>query len=85
VARGTSVQAEGELNLFVIWAVSMSVTLKEEIERLQVVHGGISKAAASLDIDAGYLCRLRDGIKQNPSDEVLKKLKMKRIITFEYI
>ena len=62
----------------------MSVTLKEEIERLQFVHGGLRKAAKALDIDPSYLCRLRNGEKQNPSDDILEKLKIKRIITFEY-
>lgn len=44
--------------------------------------GGLRKAARELDIDPGYLCKLRDGEKDNPGDVLLDKLGLEKCVRF---
>jgi len=48
--------------------------LKQRIDWLCGKHGSLRTVARVLDIDHGYLSRLRSGDKDEPSDEVLRKL-----------
>jgi hypothetical protein len=48
-------------------------------------HGGLRKASAAIGIDAPYLSRLRNGIKRNPSDEILRKLGIARQVSYRAI
>lgn len=52
------------------------------VERLVKTHGGLRKAARATGIQAPYLCRLRSGAKDNPSDEILSKLGIERRVTY---
>jgi hypothetical protein len=58
--------------------------LKQRILEFEKKHGGLRAAARVLDIDPGYLLRLRDGEKNNPSSVILKKLKLRRVIEIRY-
>lgn len=51
------------------------------IRDLAAKHGGIRQAARVVGIDPAYLCRLESGKKINPSDAVLRKLGLRRIIS----
>lgn len=51
----------------------------ERIEALEKKHGGLRAAARVLGIDPGYLFRLKNSEKMNPSDEVLKALGLERV------
>jgi len=55
------------------------------INRLAEQHGSLRAAARVLNVDAGYLSRLQTGEKNNPSDSLLRKLKLKRKVTYEAI
>ena len=46
-------------------------------------HGGLRQAGRALNIDPAYLHRLRSGECANPSDSVLKKLGLKKVVTYE--
>lgn len=58
------------------------VTIKERIDELCKTHGSLRKVAKSIDVDLGYLSGLRSGIKTNPSDIVIAKLGLKKIVTY---
>ena len=58
--------------------------LAKRIKELEKKHGGLRAAARVLNVDPGYLSKLRDGKKDNPSDSLLKKLKLRRIVTVKY-
>ncbi len=60
----------------------MNSTLAERIDELSTVHGGLNQLAFALGIDKGYLSRLRHGGKSNPSDDVLKKLGLYRVVEY---
>ena len=57
-------------------------TLAERVIVLECLHGGLRAAARAIGIDAGYLKRLRDGEKTNPSDATLAKLGLKKEVTY---
>lgn len=58
--------------------------LHKRIEALVRQHGGLRPAARSLGVDHVYLWRLMRGEKNNPSEELLRKLKLRRIVTVKY-
>ena len=58
------------------------VTLKERIDELCEKHGSLRKAAKAVDVDFGYLSGLRSGEKNNPSDNTLEKLGLKKVVTY---
>jgi len=45
-------------------------------------YGGLRKAARVVQIDPAYLHRLHVGKKVNPSKKTLKKLGLKRVVSF---
>lgn len=57
--------------------------LTERIAEVIAQHGGVRKAARVLDVDAGYLSRLASGQKTVPSVKLLKRLGLKRVVTYE--
>lgn len=56
--------------------------LKTRIEEFEKRHGGLRPAARVLQIDPGYLCKLKSGSK-NPSKKILKKLGLRKVIIYE--
>lgn len=58
------------------------VTLSKYVQKVVDDCGGIRAAARVLQIDNSYLSKLCTGVRTDPSDEVLKKLKLKRVIMF---
>ncbi len=56
--------------------------LRARIQELAKQHGSLRAAARVLDIDHGYLSRLQDGGKTEPSDDVLRKLDLRRMVTY---
>ncbi len=56
--------------------------LRARIQELAKHHGSLRAVARVLDMDAGYLSRLQGGLKLEPSDAVLRKLGLKRIVLY---
>jgi hypothetical protein len=56
--------------------------LTKRLEQLADQHGGVRPAARFLEIDPGYFLRLANGEKDNPSDKLLRKLGLTRVVTF---
>ena len=63
-------------------AVGSTDLLGARIRELETQHGGLRAAARVLDCDAAYLLRLRDGEKCNPSAAMLRKLGLKKVVTY---
>ncbi len=56
--------------------------LRARIQQLAKHHGSLRAAARVLEIDHGYLSRLQDGGKTEPSDDILRKLDLRRVVTY---
>ena len=63
------------------------MTLRERIDELVELpqFGTMRGVARMLHIDVGYLSRLRDGKKTNPSRSVLRKLGIVAVTTYKRI
>ena len=60
----------------------IELTLEQRINDVAALFGSLREAASVLEIDAGYLSRLRSGEKSEPSDDVLKKLGLRRKLSY---
>ena len=63
-------------------ASELTQLLAERIQALVAEHDGLRAAARYLQCDPAYLLRLHDGEKTNPSEAILKKLGLKRVVTY---
>lgn len=59
------------------------MTLQERIDQLILQHGTLRAAARVAQIDASYLSRLRYGEKENPTNDVLRRLGLRRVVSYE--
>ena len=48
-------------------------------------HGSLRAAARVMRVSAPYLCRFRHGQKRNPSDALLRKLGLRRVVEYRWI
>ena len=63
----------------------LSVTLAERIAELIVQHGSLRAVARVLECDGGYLSRLQSGEKDNPDDWLLRRMGLRRVVTYERV
>ena len=56
--------------------------INERIDDLTSQYGGLRAAALAIDIDVGYLSKLRAGKKTKPSSKTLSKLGLKEEIVY---
>lgn len=56
--------------------------ISQRIEDAEKKYGSLRAAAKALGIDPGYLFRLKNAEKMNPSDEVLAALGLERVIFY---
>lgn len=52
------------------------------LNALEEKHGSLRAVGRVLKIDPGYLSRMKSGEKLNPSDDVLRKLGLRRFVQF---
>jgi hypothetical protein len=57
--------------------------LQQRIAELVAQHGGVRPAARVLEVDQGYVYRLLSGEKSDPGDKLLRKLRLRRVVTYE--
>lgn len=62
--------------------MSCATTVADRIDELVEQYGGLRAAARAIDCDVAYLYRLRRSEKSAPSDKVLAKLGLKRVVTY---
>lgn len=56
--------------------------LERAIDKLAKQHGGLRALARSTGVSVSYLCRLRNGTKDAPSDETLERLGLRRVVVY---
>lgn len=56
--------------------------LRARIQELAKQHGSLRAVARVLQLDHGYLSRLQGGLKDEPGESVLRKLGLRRIVTY---
>lgn len=61
------------------------MTLQERIDQLVKQHGSLRAVARVSEIDAGYLSRLRAGEKVNPEKAKLRRLGLRRVVSYELL
>jgi len=59
------------------------MTLQERVKQLVRQHGSLRAAARATQIDPGYLSRLGSGEKVRPLAAMLKRMGLRRIVTYE--
>lgn len=59
------------------------MTLQDRIDELVAQHGSLRAVARVTEIDAGYLSRLRTGEKVNPEKDKLRRMGLRRVVTYE--
>lgn len=57
--------------------------LQERIAELVERHGSIRAAARVLMVNHAYLYRLSTGEKDDPGEELLRRLKLRRVVIYE--
>jgi len=60
------------------------MNLRQRIDELLDEHGCYRVAEEATGIDGGYLHRLRNGTKDNPSNDTCKRLGLKKRMVIEY-
>jgi hypothetical protein len=61
------------------------MTLQERIDQLVTQHGSLRAVARMTQIDAGYLSRLRAGKKVSPEKNKLRRLGLRRVVSYEML
>lgn len=62
----------------------MAVTLAKRVDELVEKHGSLRNAAKVLGTDAGYLSRIRSGQKTGASAQLLRRMGLRKVVTYEY-
>ena len=61
------------------------MTLAERIDHLVKRHGSLRAVARVTEIDVGYLSRLRSGEKVSPKKDKLRRLGLRRLVSYELL
>lgn len=56
--------------------------LRARVEQHITKHDGVRNFAKVLGVDPSYVTRLRQGKKKEPSDKILRKLKLTRMVVY---
>lgn len=59
------------------------MTLEQRVKELVERHGSLRAAGRVVQLDPAYLHRLASGEKAAPSKDVLQRLGLRRIVTYE--
>lgn len=60
------------------------MTLTDRIHELVCVHGSLRAVGRVLRVDAGYLSRLYHGKKSAPSESLLRRMGLRKIVRIRY-
>jgi hypothetical protein len=60
----------------------ISITIAERVCELIEQHGSLRAAARAINLDPGYMARLRMGTKKAPSNKTLQKLSLLKEIKY---
>lgn len=59
--------------------------LQRRVKALAERHGSIRALARVLKVDHAYISRLASGDKASPSDALLRKLGLRRVVSYEIL
>lgn len=59
--------------------------IKTAVKAIVTKHGGVRPAARAIGINYAYLSRLQTGEKANPTPAVLRKLGLRKVVSYETI
>lgn len=59
--------------------------LRTRVESVISQHGGVRPAARAIQVNYAYLSRLRTGEKSNPTPAVLRKLGLRKVVSYQEI
>lgn len=59
------------------------MSLQERIAQLVAQHGSLRNVAAVIDMDVGYLSRLANGEKARPGEKFLRRMGLRKVVTYE--
>ena len=65
--------------------MSQTIKLQHAVEAIVHKHGGVRAAARAIGVNYAYLSRLRTGEKCNPTATVLRKLGLRKVVSYEPI
>ena len=65
--------------------MSQQISLSERITKLVKKHGSLRAVANITKVDVGYLSRLRNGDKTNPTKITLRRLGLVRVMSYYFI
>jgi AraC-like DNA-binding protein len=68
-----------------VGAYGVVVKLSERIDELVAQHGSLRALARVMECSPPYICRLRAGVTKNPGQAVLRKLGLRRVVTYERV
>lgn len=57
--------------------------IQQAIQALERKHGTLRAAARAVKLDVAYMHRLKTGEKENPGDQILRKLGLVKSVTYE--
>jgi hypothetical protein len=69
--------------LRVVRSEVLAMSIPERIQELVEQHGSLRAAALVLKCDVGYLSRLLSGAKVNPGLLMLRRLGLRKVVTYE--
>lgn len=59
--------------------------IKTAVKAIIARHGGVRPAARAIGVNYAYLSRLQTGEKANPTTAVLRKLGLRKVVSYEPI
>lgn len=59
--------------------------IETAVKALVFKHGGVRAAARAIGVNYAYLSRLQSGEKSNPTPAVLRKLGLRKVVSYEPI
>lgn len=64
--------------------MSLAPRIPDAIDLLVEKHGSLRAAARVIGVNYAYLSRLRNSQKTDPSDAVLRKIGLRRIVVYQW-
>lgn len=61
------------------------MNIQTAVKAIVAKHGGVRVAARAIGVNYAYLSRLQSGEKCNPTDAVLRKLGLRKVVSYEPI
>lgn len=61
------------------------MNIQTAVKAIVAKHGGVRVAARAIGVNYAYLSRLQTGAKCNPTDAVLRKLGLRKVVSYETI